>query len=328
MPLPWRDSKGLITFPASVHGWYASPEARMLLGTPGAEILEGWYWHSYGDIELPWKFLEEMYERRQRIGKKNLLSMPFKLGPNSIYGKLAQTVGWNKEKKLPPRSHALPIAAWVTSMCRAMLYSAMRRQPDKIIAVETDSIITTAHPDTLGIKVGKELGEWDVTEYEEIMYLQSGMYHVKVDGKWVGTKSRGIHAREFSAETAETYLRSLVAGEKWEPLKIETRPRFIGVGAARAMKGIFKDFHCLWKKQIREVTIGTSGKRRHIPAFCQACREGNSPWNAPHSLVVLSRSDGDAISAPRRIPWEQEYPKEVQEIRDQIERETEEIIRE
>lgn len=327
MPLPWRDSKGLITFPASVHGWYASPEARMLLGTAGAEILEGWYWHSYGDVELPWKFLEEMYERRQRIGKKNLLSMPFKLGPNSIYGKLAQTVGWNKEKNLPPRSHALPIAAWVTSMCRAMLYSAMRRCPDKIIAVETDSIITTAHPDTLGIKLGSELGQWDVTQYDEIMYLQSGMYHVKKNGKWEGTKSRGLHGREFSAEMAEEYLRSLKPGEKWEPLKIETRPRFIGVGAARAMKDIFKNVHCLWKKQTREIAIGTTGKRRHISEFCQACQDGNSPWNTPHSLVVLSRSDAETMSAPRRIPWEQAHTKEVQEIRDQIEREVDEIIR-
>ena len=319
MPLPWRDEKGLITFPASVHGWYASPEARMLLGTNGAEILEGWYWHSYGEeVDRPWRFLEEMYDRRRRIGKKNLLSMPFKLGPNSIYGKLAQTVGWNQEKQLPPRSHALPIAAWITSYCRAMLYAAMRKAPDKIIAVETDSIITTAHPDELGLKIGKELGEWEVTEYDEIMYMQSGLYHVKTDGEWTGTKSRGLNVGEYPAEVAEEYLRSLPANAEWPLLKIKTKPRFIGAGAAKAMTAPFKLVHCLWQKQTREIGIGTTGKRRHIPIMCEACQKGFSPWEMPHTLVVLSRSDGVRLSAPRRLPWETAHTKEVQEIREMI----------
>lgn len=319
MPLPWRDEKGLITFPASVHGWYASPEARMLLGANGAEILEGWYWHSYEEeVERPWRFLEEMYERRRRIGKKNLLSMPFKLGPNSIYGKLAQTVGWNQEKQLPPRSHALPIAAWITSYCRAMLYAAMRKAPDKIIAVETDSIITTAHPDELGLKIGVELGEWEVTEYDEIMYMQSGLYHVKTDGEWTGTKSRGLNVGEYPAEVAEEYLRSLPANAEWPQLKISTKPRFIGAGAAKAMTAPFKRVHCLWQKQTREIGIGTTGKRRHIPIMCDACQKGFNPWESPHTLVVLSRSDGVRLSAPRRLPWESAHTKEVQEIRAMI----------
>jgi hypothetical protein len=330
MPLPWRDHRGMITFPASVLGWYASPEARMLHGTNGAEIIEGWFWETHGEPEFPWKFLEEMYERRMRIGKKNLMSMPFKLGPNSIYGKLAQTVGYNKEKLLPPRSHALPIAAWVTSMCRAMLFSAMRRNPDKIIAVETDSIITTAHPDTLGIKIGDQLGEWDVTEYDEIVYVQSGMYHVKKDGRWLATKSRGLQASEYTIETAEEYLRScLPDGDlqnyEWPPLQLTTKPRFIGAGAARASAAEFKEMHCVWKTQTREIGIGTTGKRRHIPQMCDACRQGLSPWDAAHRLIVLSRSDGATISAQRRLPWEQAYPPEVQEIRDKIRIQTDQM---
>lgn len=327
MPLPWRDEKGLITFPASVHGWYASPEARMLLGTDGAEILEGWYWHSYGEVERPWRFLEEMYERRRRIGKKNLLSMPFKLGPNSIYGKLAQTVGFNKEKNLPPRSHALPIAAWITSYCRAMLYAAMRKAPDKIIAVETDSIITLARPEELGLKIGKELGEWEVTEYDEIMYMQSGLYHTKQNGEWTGVHSRGLHVGEYPASIAEEYLRNCAPNTDWEPMRIQTKPRFIGAGAARTMKAPFKLIHCLWQKQTREIGIGTTGKRRHLPAMCAACQQGKTPWDAPHSLVVLSRSDGVKLSAPRRLPWEREHTQEVAEIREMIALQEDQISR-
>jgi hypothetical protein len=331
MPLPWRDFRGMITFPPSVLGWYASPEAKMLIGTAGTDIIEGWYWQPHGKPEFPWQFLEEMYARRQKIGKKNLMSMPFKLGPNSIYGKLAQTVGWNKEKFLPPRSHALPIAAWVTSMCRAMLYTAMRRQPDAIIAVETDSIITTANPATLGIKIGDALGEWEVTEYEEIVYVQSGMYHVKKDGKWLGTKSRGLQASEYTIETAESYLRDCLPdsdldGYSWPPLKLSTKPRFIGAGAARASSEPFKEMHCVWKEQTREIGIGTTGKRRHIPAMCDACQRGVSPWDEPHRLIVMSKSEGTTISAPRKLPWEkQEHPAEVQEIRERLEIESDQM---
>lgn len=324
MPLPWRDNRGMITFPPSVHGWYPSPEARMLLGAKGAEILEGWYWETHGEPEFPWQFLEEMYARRIRIGKKNLLSMPFKLGPNSIYGKLAQTVGYNKEKLLPPRSHALPIAAWVTSMCRAMLYSAMRRAPEQIIAVETDSIITTAHPSKLGLKLGDALGEWDVKEYDEIVYMQSGMYHLKKGGEWLATKSRGLQASEYTIEMAREYLLSCLPdatteGYLWPPLKLKTKPRFIGAGAARASAENFKDIHCVWKEQTREIAIGNAGKRRHIPAMCEACQKGISPWDGPHRLIVMSKSEGTTISAPRRLPWETEHTPEVQEIRDRIE---------
>jgi hypothetical protein len=327
MPLPWRDKRGMIAFPPSVTGWYASPEARMMLGTQGCEIYEGWHWESYGEEEFPWRFLQEMYDKRMALGKKNLMSMPFKLGPNSIYGKLAQTVGWNKETGMRPRSHALPIAAWITSFCRASLYSAMRRAPDAIIAVETDSIITTAHPYSLGISLGSGLGEWDVDVYDEIVYLQSGMYHIRKGDEWVKARSRGLHASEYTIEMAETYLRSALPDMdgNYPTLHLTTKPRFIGAGAANAGSAPFKDMHCVWKEQSREIGVGNSGKRRHIPQMCPACQKGQSPWDSPHQLVVMSHSEGITLSAPRRLPWEKQHTPEVQEIRDRIEVESDQI---
>lgn len=320
MPLPWRDKRGMIAFPAAVTGWYASPEARMMHGARGAVIHEGWYWEPYGEAEFPWRFLQEMYDTRMRLGKQNLMSMPFKLGPNSLYGKLAQTVGWNKDTLMPPRSHALPIAAWITSYCRAKLYTAMRHAPGEIIAVETDSIITTAKPETLGIALGDKLGEWDAKEYEEIVYVQSGMYHVKHDGQWLKTRSRGLHASEYTIDMAEQYLRSCLPSEDgaFPLLHLTTRPRFIGAGAANAASGDFKDNHCVWQVQTRQIGLGNAGKRRHIPSLCATCRDGKDAWESPHQLVVMSESEGTLLSAPRRLPWEQAHPKEVQELRDNL----------
>jgi hypothetical protein len=321
MPLPWRDHRGMITFPAVVHGWYASPEAVLVHGEPNVDVIEGWYWQAYGEPEYPWQFLEEMFQIRKRLGKNNLLSLPFKLGPNSIYGKLAQTVGWNREKKLPPKTHALPIAAWITSYCRAMLATAVSRLWPHVIAVETDSVITTLSPNEIRdrMELGDALGDWGIKTYDDMMYLQSGLYHIMTDGAWSEVRSRGLTAAEFPADLAEKYLRGLKANADWPAMELETRPRFLGAGAANARSDDFKALHCLWEKQQREISIGGAGKRMHVPSLCNTCAREIGPWDAMHDLVVVSKSDGDIISAERTMPWEKEHPKEVAEIRTEIE---------
>lgn len=324
MPLPYRNHRGMVTFPNIVAGWYASPEAQLVKDMPGVTIHEGWYWKEYGDV-YPWGFLSEMFDTRIRIGKDNPMSMAFKLGPNSLYGKLAQTVGWDKKRRLPPKSHALPIAAWITSYCRAMLYTVMARAGDNVVAVETDSVFLTVLPESIGMVTGDGLGQWGVKVYDEIMYVQSGMYHTKRNGSWTGTRSRGLHTAEYSAEMAERYLRSLVpdvgnlVDQKWEPLHLSTKPRFIGAGAAIASSRPFKEMHCVWAVQERQITLGENGKRRHVPRVCPACRNGTSAWTAPHSLVINRLdSDGETLSFPRRLPWEAKHPLEVEQIRSQL----------
>jgi hypothetical protein len=316
MPLFWRDNLGLISFPNRVQGWYASPEARMVNGAPGARISEGWVWRS-PESDFPWQFLREMYQTRMRLGKSNLLSIPFKLGPNSLYGKYAQTVGWDREKKLPPKSHALPVAAWITSFTRAKLWSVIRQIPERVIAVETDSVFFTGDPSDIDLQIGDELGQWSIKEYEELVYIQSGMYHTKQGGEWTGTKSRGLSRAEYPFEKARDYLSGLVPGEEWRenPLKLTTKPRFIGAGAAINSAAPFKTQHCAWVPQKRELTLGETGKRRHAAAACQACQHGESPWDAPHRLVIGTRSDGETLSFPRRLPWESNHTSAVEEIR-------------
>lgn len=333
MPLPYRNHRGMVTFPNIVAGWYASPEAQLVKDMPGVEIHEGWYWKEYGE-DYPWRFLQDMFDTRLRIGKANPMSLAFKLGPNSLYGKLAQTVGWDKKKRLPPKSHALPIAAWITSYCRAMLFTIMSRASGNVVAVETDSVFLTIHPEKIGLKTGDGLGQWGYTEYEEISYVQSGMYHTKSNGVWKGTKSRGLYATEYSAEMAREYLSSLhpdtndLVAQKWEPLELTTKPRFIGAGAALASSRNFSEMHCVWEAQTRQITLGENGKRRHVPRVCPACNDGMTPWDTPHQLIINRLdSDGETLSFPRRLPWEASHPSAVQEIRGKLLQEMELLSR-
>lgn len=326
MPLFYRDRRGMISYPQIVHGWYWSPEAALAINLPGVEVLEGWVWKNREET-FPWEFLQDMYDTRMRLGKGNLLSMPFKLGPNSLYGKYAQTVGWDQKKKLPPKSHALPVAGWVTSYCRAMLYGAMMHAPGKIIAVETDAIYTTAQPESLGITLGSELGQWDAAVYDEMIYVQSGMYHYKQDGKWKGTRSRGMNRGEYPVAKALEYMQSLRGGEEWGSLKLKTKPKFIGAGAAIAMSAPLKSAMTSWRVQDKEMTLGDTGKRKHVMAACGECRAGISPYDKPHRLVISSRSDGQTLSHPRALPWESAHPDAVREIREQLAIESELISR-
>lgn len=308
----------MISYPQMGHGWYWSPEAAMANRIPGAVIEEGWVWKSNESV-YPWSFLQDMYDTRMRLGKANLLSMPFKLGPNSLYGKYAQTVGWDKKKKLPPKSHALPVAGWVTSYCRAMLLGAMLNDPSAIIAVETDAIYTTKDPSEWSLRIGKELGAWDVDVYDEMIYMQSGMYHYKKDGEWKGTRSRGMNRGEYPVEMASEYVQSLTANEPWPSLKMSTKPRFIGAGAAMASSQPLKQTMTSWHASPKEFTLGDTGKRIHVPGACQDCIDGISPWEKPHRLAIKSKSDGQMLSFGRHLPWEGgQHPEEVQKIRDQL----------
>lgn len=314
MPLFWRDNRGMISYPQMAHGWYWSPEAALALRLSGVEIVEGWEWKSNESI-FPWEFLQEMFDTRMRLGKKNLLSMPFKLGPNSLYGKYAQTVGWDQKSKLPPKSHALPVAGWVTSYCRAMLCSAVLRVPGKIIAVETDAIYSTASPGELGLTPGTGLGQWGHEVYDEMLYMQSGMYHYRQGKEWKGVRSRGMNRGEYPVEKAIDYMQGLSGGdEPWPAINLMTKPRFIGAGAALAASQPLKEVMTSWRPQPKRMTLGDTGKRIHVSKACSLCQNGVSPWETPHPLLIHSRSDGETMSFPRYLPWEEKQTPEVAEI--------------
>jgi hypothetical protein len=311
MPLFHRDGRGNISFPNITEGWYWSPETAAVIGRDGVEVVEGWEWINDGN--RPFLFLQEMFNRRLEIGKRNVMSMPFKLGPNSMYGKFAQRVGWNEKTNSPPKSHCLPLAGWVTSYCRAMLYNVIRQVPlDKIIAVETDGIFTTHDVSRLrGVTFGSGLGEWDADISDEMLYLQSGIYHRRKGTDWLAPKARGLDQQAVSLQVIADYLRACKPGD-FPPLSVSMRERFIGLTAAHAGKAPVKVRHCRWESGVRELEPGGKGKRVHIPAACPACAQRLSAWDAPHTLCVRSQSFGQ-MSAPHFIPWDRDEPYPDQE---------------
>lgn len=314
MPLFHRDTAGGISFPGNVHGWYWSPEARVVkeLGKRfgGVEILEGWEWHDDGS--RPFKFLEEMYVKRQQLGKDNVISMPYKLGPNSMYGKFAQQVGFKEGKfgkpSLPPESHCLALAGWITSSCRASLYKMMVQiPPSELIAVETDGIFTTMSPDKFKHAVfGDALGEWEVSEYDEMIYLRNGIYHRRNGEEWSKPKSRGLDITSIPRNEVESYLQTCGPGD-FPALTVPLKDRFTGMGAAiMGTPEGFRERHCRWVRGSREVVPGGNGKRIHVPKKCPACSAGRTAWDAPHPLAIHSNAGlkSPVMSQQHLLAWE------------------------
>lgn len=293
-PFFHRDERHGISYPRFTEGWYWSPEvelAQRLMPRP-LEILEGWVFHDDGS--KPFAYIEEMYETRRKWKAEGVgAEYPLKLVMNSMYGKLAQRIGWETNGKIP-LWHQLEWAGYVTSLTRANLYLAIRAAGLSIIACETDAIFTTRPVPQL--TVGKQLGQWDATEHDYITYLQSGVYFVPT-----GPKFRGFDLDSFSHSAVLAHLEEIDSSGDWGAKLYGKTTRFTGMGlAGRADGSVDRDKWRRWTTEERRLLLGGETKRRHLTEFCPACQSGQSVRSNLHYLGVFTRG---GMSYPHTIPW-------------------------
>src|SRR6267378_4437045 len=303
-PLFHRDKNHELTFPWDTEGWYWGPEARQAVMV-GGTISEAWQYTGY--TTLPFAYIDDMFEQRRQWKREgNSAQMALKLCMNAKTGKAAQRVGWKENGRIPGW-HQLEWAGFVTSFTRALLYSVMRRIPfSQLIAVETDGFYTTMDPAELGIRPSTELGGWSVDEYDEVMYVQSGLAWLRKDEDWE-TKRRGLDKESFELSHCVDYLATLEANEREWPVFKGITTRFATMGLALASKNV-KAKHCVWTTDTREISVGSQGKRIHVPQFCSACKMESNAYEAAHDLIIapLNPRAGGVKSYPHSIPWETE----------------------
>jgi len=190
-PLPIRLEDGCITYPeAAGGGWAWRDEYRIAESSgqwPGLSYSEAWVYERTCVCPNPLKQIAELYKERDLVGKNTGLGIVLKLVMNSIYGKMAQTVG-------QARYNSWIYAGLITSGCRAQLLEAIcaHSNPSKVVAVATDGILSTEElelpmPKATGAEnCKKPLGGWDKETTPEIFLIRPGMY---VGAKM---KTRGI----------------------------------------------------------------------------------------------------------------------------------------
>lgn len=268
-PFPHRTAKGEITHPYRSQGWVWLPEYQAARGMGRLTFHEAWVYRTTCDCR-PFAELGEIYRERVAIGKTGK-GRVLKLGPNAVYGKLAQSMGLN-----PPYQNWI-WAALITSGTRAQLLTAMRTTDLKnIIAVATDGIfsrvpLTLPTPkDTGTFDLAKPLGGWEHTAYPNgMLFIKPGIYF-SLGEESVTVKARGIGRKALAAERQQI-IDAWNAGKREWTITVD---RFFGAKSCITPRG-------------RRPQYGQWGKMPiHIAFEC---------INRGPGLSLLSR---DTMSAP------------------------------
>lgn len=307
-PLFHRDSKGYLTWPPCVEGWYWSPEARTVAGSPDAEFLDGWEY--VDDGTYPFRdLIRSAFQSRlelQKVG--DYTEKAYKWFLASIYGQFAQRVGWDRSSRTAPRSHVLEWAGYITSYCRALVYLGARQiaKLGGLISIDTDGITSTIPFDVSSLigGIGEELGQWKLETFSGIIHWQNGIYWLRDADtqEWQDPKTRGIPRGRLGRENAADAIHHASIGRRIETnCRISLRrERFIGY--RQGLQHQWDNWR-RWKPESVSVTFGGTGKGRHVPAMCSACKGVSPayPYAAMHTVSHLWSTE--LLSQPHELPW-------------------------
>lgn len=305
-PFPWRARDGAVLYPPAGEGWYWRPEvtaawnawkAGTLRGS--LEVTAGWAYRAYGDPGArPWRWVDGLYQQRAALkaigdGAEKIL----KLGLNSLYGKLAQSVGGTATDA--PRWHCLEWAGYITSAIRARLYTAALAAGPRAVALATDAIFTTGRVTALEQDVGEGLGQWERTRYRSGTWVQSGVY-------WVGDQAaEAAYHRGFTPSSLRR-ADVLTAWRRGRASLPVADTRFQALGASVGSASAFAR-RAQWITAARQLTLAPySGQKRLVPLALRPRQlAGGLHWTTPRAPLSSEGYDPHHphLSAPVALPW-------------------------
>lgn len=288
--LPVRRPDGTIFYPKQANGtyWGCEVEAAEAAGTR-IEFISGWYYVPHCSCRW-FDFVDDYYAERLRLGK-SAKGYVLKLAGNSIYGKLAQSIGY--------APYANPVwAGLITAGCRAMLVNAYREQPAHCVMLATDGLFMTR---PLSVPVSRELGEWEFTEHPNgIFIIQPGLYFLDEEAK-----SRGVERGKISnlrPEFEEKFNSFISSGGVDHTVSV---PVENFVTAKQAIMRRRWDLAGTWVKDTRSISFYWGIKRIPGIAFDREGMCRTVPWKGGDELesVPYDRMIGGGL----RIPIEDRY---------------------
>lgn len=273
MPFPFRKKKA-VYYPSSGEGWYHACEVKMAydLGYK-FDVLEGWVIDKR--CEYPFTWVKELYNirgewKRQGLATEKIL----KLGLNSLYGKLAQGMGFGQKK---PSWQSYFWAGEITARTRARMLGLTGDCHSVPIMIATDGVFFQAPYE---VKDVDELGGMEIGYYESLFTARAGVYlgehkpdQIAEDGscKACGesaeqpnskckkhptlVRSRGFFAREVNFRD----LREVFEEEGVHGRYEYKSHRFIGIGSA-LMRTDFSVWRT-WEDSVRSLSFMPVGKK-------------------------------------------------------------------
>lgn len=192
--VPHRNKAGNILRPSVSKGWYWQFEIEAARRAKLVKRVVTHEWREFipCDHPKPFREIQNLYYKRLTVGRHSAQGMAIKLNNNSIYGKFAQSVG------AAPYNNWL-YASYITAHCRAQILDSIATHPDgadSVLMVATDGIcFDSRHP---SLPVSDKLGEWDHTEYNDLVLYKPGVYwHKEGKENLLKAKTRGVPKVEF-----------------------------------------------------------------------------------------------------------------------------------
>ena len=328
-PFPFRIPDGRVYFPNSGQAWIWKPEAiagaffehsQGIEKHSGAHALEAWTFTEDADTPPPWAWVRDYYEQRRQMvlaGQVGGAELMIKLGINSLYGKTAQTAGYNPIDGRKPPYHSIALAGYITSATRAALFEAVCLDPDAVIMLATDGVFAS-RPMNIQTTKDKTLGAWGVTIYDEFISIASGVYFSRKQGGEWASICRGYDRTTDAAEIDARIAAVLVGWKKREPVIYWPSTRFVGGGSAKVSELQFKRW-CSW--YAARAADGTPGRAvQLIPREFKRSFNGRRIPKPHQQLEWTTPAPGqgmDMLSTTYFLPWEViDANEEISEVED------------
>lgn len=248
-PFPYR-KKGRISYPTRGRGWYHACEVSEAIRHHGKAIRvrAGVVFTETTDAK-PFEFIPHLFAYRRKLQKEGHAGEKcLKLGINSLYGKLAQGVGYRDS--LPPFQSYF-WAGEITARTRARLSKLMHLAPSQLLMVATDGVFFQG---TVDVAVSDKLGGWEYTPLTDVFTAQPGVYcAIKEDGSEV-KRSRGFFAKEINFPA----LRVGYGERGCDFIGHYSSTRFVGAGTALMSKDL--SAWRTWREGDRKLSLYPSTK--------------------------------------------------------------------
>lgn len=296
--LPVRAKDGTISFPLSCDGGWTWKDEFLAAQrfNPNVRHTEAWSYNTDCD-HRPFHQLGSIYRERVRIGKEargNVL----KLGPNSVYGKVAQSRGG-----IEPPFQSWIWAGNITSGCRAQLLEGLISaseygDPWSVLMFATDGIWSTerlqfAPPAETGTAdLAKPLGGWEEKVFPAgVFAVRPGIYFPlspTVD-ELKEVRARGLGKKVLY----EQWPKIVEAFERGDTKVIVGGiERFIGAktGISHGKKSGYSrsKYYGEWVSHPIQVTFNPEPKRETILSGGRLKPWHHKPHSVPYNRALLS----------------------------------------
>ncbi len=225
-PFSFRSSNGLVYYPEFHDILHFTTQDELLFALDNYDIdisvVDGWCFYA-DEYYYPFATIERIYNERKKVKKTDpVLQLVLKIIMNSLYGKMAEKTRVLVESDfilateyveidgeiVPARRYYRagkifnPVyASLITARTRLMLLEKAHKNEDKVVAMFTDSILSTKRI----VESSDVLGEWSDEGEGEALIVGCGVYTIRNEN-YVKTRLRGIHLQNSLdlIELAET----------------------------------------------------------------------------------------------------------------------------